>query len=71
MSREVRRVPANWEHPKNERGHIALFGGSFKESAANWDEEAAQWEKGFVRDYAVKGKGWKPKDTSSASQALV
>ena len=21
MSREVRRVPANWEHPKNENGH--------------------------------------------------
>ena len=59
MSREVRRVPANWEHPKDEKGNlIPLFDGSFKERAAKWDEEAAQWEKGF---YHLGGDEWKPK----------
>ena len=59
MSRELRMVPANWEHPKDEKGHlIPLFGGSFKKRAAEWDEEAAQWEKGF---YRLSGDEWKPK----------
>lgn len=58
--REVRRVPANWEHPKDEKGHlIPLFGDSFKEHAARWDEEAAQWEKGFYR--LCKENKWKSK----------
>lgn len=59
MSREVRRVPANWEHPKDEREHlIPLLGGSFKERAAKWDEEAEQWNKGF---YRLSGDEWKSK----------
>lgn len=60
MSRKVRRVPANWEHPKNEEGNfIPLLGGSFKKRAAEWDEEAAQWAKGF---YRLFGDKWKPKE---------
>lgn len=60
MSREVRRVPANWEHPKNERGNfVPLIGGSFREHADNWDEESAQWGKGFYR--LCRGE-WKLKE---------
>ena len=63
MSREVRIVPANWEHPKDEKGHfVPLFGDSFKKHVARWDEEARQWENGFVRDFATdshKPKGSK------------
>jgi hypothetical protein len=37
MSREIRRVPATWEHPKNERGHhtplLASFGYNAEEIA--------------------------------------
>lgn len=53
MGRELRRVPANWEHPKDKNGHfIPLFRGYFKEHAANWDWEAKQWNKGFyVRNF--------------------
>ena len=59
MGREVRRVPASWEHPKDEEEHlIPLFGGSFKECAAQWDEENSQWNKGF---YRLIGDEWKPK----------
>ena len=43
MGREVRRVPANWKHPKDEKGHfVPLLGGSFKERATQWDEE--EWD---------------------------
>ena len=61
MSREVRRVPADWQHPKGADGrYIPLFDGSFSKSAADWDEEAAQWAKGFKRDYP---EGWEAKDS--------
>lgn len=61
MGREVRRVPANWEHPKDEQGnYIPLRGGSFSERAARWDEENAQWAKGFRRDF--RSNDWVPKD---------
>ena len=34
MGREVRRVPADWEHPRDKRGnYIPLFGGSYEEEA--------------------------------------
>lgn len=29
MSREVRRVPVNWEHPKDEKGHFVPLSSSF------------------------------------------
>lgn len=62
MSREVRRVPANWKHPKDERGHlIPLYGDSFSKRAAEWDEKATQWDKGFHRFY---GGEWRPKEPS-------
>lgn len=61
MGREVRRVPANWEHPKRENGrYIPLHGGSVSQRQAEWDEEFAQWQRGFRRDYA--NDGWKPRE---------
>jgi len=53
MGREVRMVPKDWEHPKNENGgYIALFDGNFEACAADWDEECAQWDAGNYPDYA-------------------
>jgi hypothetical protein len=58
MSREVRRVPANWEHPKNERGHyIPLFDRDFAAAAAEWDEDARKWAEGLRSDFSG---GWVP-----------
>ena len=60
MGREVRRVPADWQHPKNEDGnYIPLHGRSYSNEVAEWDESRDQWEKGFRRDYVTNG--WKPK----------
>jgi hypothetical protein len=59
MSREVRRVPANWQHPTDgfyasgEVRHTALFDGAdFDSAAKSWDEESAKWERGEFPDYA-------------------
>ena len=52
MGREIRRVPENWEHPKDENGnHIPLFDHSYKEAVKNWDEENEMWPKGFRKDF--------------------
>jgi len=53
MGREVRMVPANWQHPKNENGYyISLFeGDKFEKRAAEWDEECAKWDRGEFPDY--------------------
>lgn len=70
MSREVRRVPAGWRHPKNEKGHyIPLHGDSFKECLAEWEEGFGQWEKGFIRnwDSNLKHDGWKLKGSVKSS----
>lgn len=59
MGREVRRVPADWQHPKREDGRYKpLRGGSYAAEVAEWDEGKAQWDAGLVSDY--KG-GWEPK----------
>jgi len=58
MGREVRRVPANWEHPKYDNGKfVPLYGASYAERAARWDKENAKWNEGMRNDF--KG-GWKP-----------
>ncbi len=51
MSREVRKVPADWQHPADgyypdgEVRYVPLFDGRhFAADAANWDARAAAWE---------------------------
>lgn len=67
MTREVRKVPANWEHPKQFNEYLGkmvyrpLLGGSFADAVAHWDEGAAQWEDGFRRHWG--DGGWIPKDS--------
>lgn len=68
MGREVRMVPANWQHPKYPEGHhkagryVPLHdGGGYETRAADWDEEYTQWQAGFKRSYGTEGK-WVAKD---------
>jgi hypothetical protein len=67
MGREIRRVPADWKHPKNEKGrYIPLLDRSYEVDAAEWDEEYAQWQKGFKRGYG-DGPRFVPKDDEYAN----
>lgn len=71
MGREVRMVPANWEHPKeynpyhHENVYKPLLNGSFEEAfnewlnedLPKWIERREKWAEGLITDY--KG-GWRP-----------
>lgn len=53
MSREVRMVPKDYEHPKREDGnYIALFGWNYEENLADWDNERLEWDAGNYPSYA-------------------
>jgi len=53
MGREVRRVPKNWEHPKDENGnYIPLLGYSFPEKLREWEERNQKWSEGFKWSYS-------------------
>jgi hypothetical protein len=52
MGREVRKVPPNWEHPKDERGHEQpMFDQTFAEAAQEWKDAFAAWERGERPSY--------------------
>jgi hypothetical protein len=69
MGREVRMVPADWKHPKDESGkYIPLLKRSFSQADAEWSEGYAAWQRGEIENYGVSGAGhskWKPKPESA------
>jgi hypothetical protein len=47
MGREVRRVPATWEHPEDYRGgYMPLFDDDFLALSREWMDNALAWEAG-------------------------
>lgn len=70
MGREVRRVPANWQHPKDEHGnYLALFDGKdYARRVRDWDEGAAKWEEGLRDDF--KG-GWRAMDGTEEGKTYL
>lgn len=59
MGREIRRVPANWEHPKDAAGHYQPLHDGLNKRLAAWDEENAKWAEGLRRGYEGQ---WVPVD---------
>lgn len=52
MGREIRRVPPNWEHPKNYRDeYTPLLGYSYEKTASEWMDECLQWHNKTHPDY--------------------
>ena len=69
MGRQLRKVAANWQHPKNENGnYIPLLDGKFSERLAKWEEENEQWEKGFRDDW---NGGWKPREADELNMTFA
>lgn len=63
MGREIRRVPADWEHPKDHftKRFKPLLGGCFDEESADWYAQAVQWMKGEhpnQLEEAEESKSW-------------
>jgi hypothetical protein len=59
MSREVRMVPPNWQHPPSDGSRGGKYkplyygaGGRFEKRARKWLDECAKWEAGERPDYA-------------------
>ena len=47
MSREIRRVPPHWEHPKDDRGQYRpMYQKSYKKAAEEWLSNAILWSQG-------------------------
>ena len=47
MGREVRRVPADWEHPKDYQGNLQpMFDEPFNSAMQGWIESSKQWLRG-------------------------
>ncbi len=70
MGRVVRRVPADWQHPKerNVFRNEEVFKGlhddsrrSYADEAADWDEAWQQWQNGLCESYGESEK-WVPLD---------
>jgi hypothetical protein len=68
MGREVRMVPADWQHPRYPADHyearrsgryIPLYEHGFAQADAEWSEGFAKWSEGLVRQYGVPGKDWR------------
>ena len=56
MGREVRRVPATWEHPKKENGrYLPLYDRDYLSERKEWEEGLAQWIAGLAK-YGDDGK---------------
>ena len=66
MGREVRRVPKDWQHPKDERGRLKPLFDGYSEDVRAWDEGAAMWAKGMVRDWS--NGGWKQRGDGVQSE---
>ena len=57
MGREVRMVPANWQHPKDSKGNYIPLFDNFNKAVETWDVGNQKWEGGFVEDFYHGG--WK------------
>lgn len=59
MSREVRRVPEGWAHPRNAAGHfIPLLDEDYESAAQKWATGFLRWESGDNPDRARSNVRW-------------
>lgn len=70
MGREVRRVPADWQHPKGDNGRFVPLSDGYNKGLAEWIEEHQHWQLGEVRDYMRDGTHWRPRDEGVISETF-
>lgn len=58
----IRRVPPNWEHPKDEKGdYIPMYNETFEEVAEEWKKEYIEWENKTHEYYTEGEEFWEDK----------
>lgn len=56
MGREIRRVPANWEHPRDKQGHyMPLYDQDYDTKAREWLHNCLLWSQGTHEDFEKYG----------------
>ena len=50
MGREVRKVPKDWQHPKNESGHYVPLFEIYGEDGSDGVKECELWNSGVLPD---------------------
>ena len=51
MGREIRRVPVNWEHPKDENGdYKSMYDETFEDAGRRWVDNCIAWDNGIHED---------------------
>jgi hypothetical protein len=67
MGREVRRVPATWDHPRNAKGDYIPLHDGFTKCLESYKEDALQWALGNQRDWFTAGdeRKYKPRGADS------
>jgi len=68
MGRELRKVPENWVHPKENGRLVPLYGRSYEEEAKEWDIGESKWKEGLIEDF---NGGWKLNDTNFSYEEWV
>ena len=64
MGRELRKVTADWEHPRDSNGNYKpLLGDSYRKSLTEWQEGRQKWEEGFRKAWFFQEgrEKWVPK----------
>ncbi len=67
MGRDIRRVPANWQHPRGAQKYYSptigwyyglqpMFDQTLEQAQAEWDEEKRKWDAGERPSYAKNRK---------------
>lgn len=59
MSREIRRVPAGWQHPRDAKGdYIPLLDEDYETAAQEWADGFLRWESGAAPERATSDCRW-------------
>jgi hypothetical protein len=60
MGREVRMVPPNWEHPKNDAGDDTPLMDGLCKALSGWRREKAMWDLGYREGWGKDEPAWVP-----------
>jgi len=59
MGREIRMVPENWEHPRDEEGHYkALYDKDYDTAAREYEQNFLSWSAGVHEDFEKHGSDY-------------